>query len=931
MQRSTPTPFAPAMGLLLAGAGLLASSASVSASSPPSTSPALPQIERLAWGRSVDVYANTRDGIRTLVRHDVVIGPGVTQGAGWVLEHNDILGNDELVIAHPADSRAFRDTLAGLTSALVPAETRSLELTGMASITAVPRNATLVIEGDDLGAGDVSVRIGEPPLERADLRILADPWNEGRILIDPVASLLDTQRDGVQRSASGFGVSSGSTVLNLAVSVGSTTLGLRTGGSASDGALAASMADGNGPEILGLQLGRIDGVSQLVGPNFSIDFTFRNAACVEQPVVGDVLLTREHVLLVQVGGSLSGSTVTGMQVGLLHGPTSGLEDRAFLVSAYDAAAGDTPACFVAFDPPATQAPSGGISPHARMRLTFSEAIDLQTASSFDTIQMKSAPGTPVPSSLVVADVQGVLSGRQLLVDPTVPLSHAAGATEPLYVTVSGGADGLADLDGNALTNPLPADVQFSLAAGAASVTSGNVALRFHQVDEDLDGKSEIRGQFLYDLDDEEIDARPVTRYPAVADRNQVIPSFMVPFSQGGIQTPLTPLGSRLMTAWRYIDFGHSATDETFNNIDIEGLNWSPVGGQVVADFYPEFEIALSHGAQLPDEHVSPFSLLPTKPLSGLRKSAFDDNILQDPASPQAVVHPRALGYAVDPADLFFTAQGTPMMPYPLNRSGDPSTYLTYTWRDTAIQAQGGANGNGIDLEIMVDAGIVPQSGQVAGPGEVPSFGLPLLMDFRTYPSDTSIGLNAFDVSLALNSSRIPAFRVFSAGGVNQAGQIVTVDPDLEQVPSGGFNPSSFPAGGATPPDDPVFYIGQADIVVRVSRVHSVWFDSGLAGPDWSGPVLEPAADDLPDETEIVVAFRGATAVSADGFDADMLDPYGELSDATGVTFLGGDATWKDSIDDVDGARYVQMRFSLIGDTVTNVAPSFDSVGLSYQE
>ena len=47
-----------------------------------------------------------------------------------------------------------------------------------------------------------------------------------------------------------------------------------------------------------------------------------------------------------------------------------------------------------------------------------------------------------------------------------------------------------------------------------------------------------------------------------------------------------------MTVWRYVDFGFQVRDETKFNLDIEGLNWAPVGGQVIADFYEEFEIRL---------------------------------------------------------------------------------------------------------------------------------------------------------------------------------------------------------------------------------------------------------------------------------------------------------------------------------------------------
>ena len=39
---------------------------------------------------------------------------------------------------------------------------------------------------------------------------------------------------------------------------------------------------------------------------------------------------------------------------------------------------------------------------------------------------------------------------------------------------------------------------------------------------------------------------------------------------------------------------------------------------------------------------------------------------------------------------------------------------------------------------------------LAGAGAIPSVGLPLLMEFRSYPSSISLGLNPLDISLALN-------------------------------------------------------------------------------------------------------------------------------------------------------------------------------------
>ena len=49
----------------------------------------------------------------------------------------------------------------------------------------------------------------------------------------------------------------------------------------------------------------------------------------------------------------------------------------------------------------------------------------------------------------------------------------------------------------------------------------------------------------------------------------------------------------------------------------------------------------------------------------------------------------------------------------------------------------------------------------------------------TWPDANALGLNAFDASIAINTSTRPYFRAFSAGGVDQSGVTILVDPDLE--------------------------------------------------------------------------------------------------------------------------------------------------------
>jgi hypothetical protein len=256
---------------------------------------------------------------------------------------------------------------------------------------------------------------------------------------------------------------------------------------------------------------------------------------------------------------------------------------------------------------------------------------------------------------------------------------------------------------------------------------------------------------------------------------------------------------------------------------------------------------------------------------------------------------------------------------------------------------------------METVGLIPAgtSGQLTIANQVPSLALPLLMEFRTYPAEEGIGLNAFDISLAINTSRLPAFRVFSTGGLDVTGTVKTKDPDLETAPSGGFNPSSTPTPGAkTPPDDNSFYIGQMDLITRISRLHSVWFDTAQSGAltDFLDPVVQPTPEQQPNGTSLVLAYRGASGITGEAvalgkayaYRAEYIDAYGDvrkdktpgipefIGSSADVTYLpAGDKTWKDDIDMLDKARYFQVRVTFIGNTTTLLNPVFSGLGVAW--
>jgi hypothetical protein len=315
--------------------------------------------------------------------------------------------------------------------------------------------------------------------------------------------------------------------------------------------------------------------------------------------------------------------------------------------------------------------------------------------------------------------------------------------------------------------------------------------------------------------------------------------------------------------------------------------------------------------------------------------AYADNILRGPGGGQKIVHPRQLGYRIDSADIFVNPTGTFLIPFPLNRGGGELS--TYTWRDTAALDKHGIGGAGIPMNIETGPPLFLETGvgSVAGPGLVPSIGLPLLWEIRCYPSNSGLGLNSLDVSIPINTYCEPSFRAFSTGGFDTTGAAVVKDPDLEIFPSGGFNPSSSPPGRATLLNtDSIFYMGELDLVTRVSRSHTIWIDTVLASPTFFPPILEPRPDDQPAGTLIVLEYRGAVefapGTGTDPFNSQALDAYGDLGDGQ-VTFFQDVATWTDDIRDLDGARYFQIRLSFFNNIESGQNAELDSLGLAWSE
>ena len=714
------------------------------------------------------------------------------------------------------------------------------------------------------------------------------------------------------------------------------------------------LLDLNAPEVVGSWPITVDSaVADPVGKpgfDFLLDLTF-GTVCQDFLDVGDTVSVGDVFLEVtQSTGAPNNSRILGVHArALVDIPVanpSNLIGSGSMLSTYDRSSNVSTGCWVTFAPQAGLPPGGEVSAASQVIVRFSEPMDPASATPFETFMLlRGASGANVieAENVIVGTTAGSSDLKDFAFTPLLPLSHINGAAEAFNIRLLG----VTDLAGNPLRDDLPR-VDFTLDPLEPTVRNAGVALRFSDLDE-VKPKDvfqgtfdDLRGQIFYDFERGVIKPRDVRFTSWAADRANPVPSIMIPFPLG-IQTPLSALGSKLMTLWRYCDLGWNAADETKYNLDVYGLHWSPIGGLVQRDFFEQFEIRLAHSRYQPDEDIDN-NLLPNYRLSGLLDgpSPFQDNILDDPVAGQQIVHAKPLGYVVDPADLHVNQNGTLLMPYPLNRLGS-GPLTTYTWRDTRGTRTGGPSGAGVPLDIeggpplnLVSGADV---GKLWGVNSVPTVGLPLLMEYRCYPSASGIGLNPLDISLAINSSRVPNFRCFSTGGVDTSQRPRNIFPDNEPAPTGGFNPTSNPPGKRTRFNaDNSFYIGQLDVVTKVSRAHTVWIDALYASPKYLDPVMIPAPSDHPPGTQVLLDFRGATGFSAPvgdtAFDSGFINTYGDVVNtakppkALDITYLPNNR-WQSSISRIDGARYFQMRITFVNDVDAGLNAELSAIGVAF--
>lgn len=950
----------------------------------------------LAWGRLVDVYDTSTSGEHRLVARALPIGEDVqTDAADYELSTQLFTGLDELVVRHELGTAAFEVAYDRLQTTLVPVSTA--DPLGLPPFTLLPRNAVLVARFDDLldantVAADTLRLVANGNV--APLRVLpdanhvglADPDGDGRftayptrVLLDPALTWIDfnATQGAVPLQPEGLPPSQSTNVANVVLRIPTVThapsnqtrvlanlaghalattsngpvdlgapthdvvRGLRSGGptDVTGDAFEGYLRDLEPPRLAGALPGSIVSATPDAGRGrgrYVIAFAYDSAGCAAAARRGDVLVQPNRwMVVVEDGAPPSGNLVTGVRVRMITGFEPALAG-ARLNTRFDPATDLTRApCFLTTTLDGAGLPAAGIDPGGQLYAKFSEPIARGDIAAHDGLFLARVQTSASGADVVPAQITLGPDAAVATLWPLVPLTHAPGASESYWLNVVGGARGPRDLAGNPVAAPT-VQIPLHLNPTAPASATGGLVLRFDSSDEvGNDARPELRGQFLLDFARGTVRPRPVTHFAARVDRSQTMPSLMAVFPPG-VQGPLNPLGSRLQTLWRYCDAGFGLLDETYHNVDIEGLAWAPRGGNAVADQFTQFEIRLAHSKHLPDESLDAV-LLPNFPNSGLEPT-FADNLLDPAQDPQSVVHPRARGYTVNPAERYVNAGGTWMMPFPLNRGLPANQRAYYTWRDTAVLAKGAPfDSPGAELLSVIRTFGLPATPGVPYPtGNVPTIGLPLLTEFRCFPDAGALGLNSFDVCLATFSSAKPSFRAFSTGGVNSSGTIVAVNPDAATIATGGFNPSSNPPGSPTLGTDDTFFLGEMSLVTRISRAHTIFFDAG-ATATFAVPLLVPGS--LPPGTSVQLAFRGASLVTGPANnasnDARTVDFYGmprptTLPPAGGsIAFPGNDSTFRASTAAVTGARYLQTRITFVSNAATGAVPEISALGLAW--
>lgn len=690
------------------------------------------------------------------------------------------------------------------------------------------------------------------------------------------------------------------------------------------------------------------------------------------PKVGDLLQAGDGILLIaDVENAVQGSEYV-VQGSLLEGQLQ--PGAASITTAYASEDAELQLCWIKFSPEPQELPAELVDPYASIQVRFDEAMDPQSIKSMETMvltsfTMASAPDPTRPFDAEIESV-GDYIGRQLgyqtifdgssltgsgrikfgpiesspdfrnfVLSPIAGMTdaHQEGAALNLCLALRDDEGGIQDLAGNPLDAPtfvagnITQAERIRLAGGSESwPTTRYFALRVNELDENLDGLSEYRGQFTFEPG--RMKGRPLSRFSRIADQSNNYIGQRIALSSP-IMSPLTPAGSVLMTIYGYHHLGLGLLTEAEFNLDVEGLHWSPFAGTIYDDVFDRYSVALAHSKRFPDDYINPTSGFPQYSSSGLYiEREFDRNILGFGSGQADEKIVADAPYIINATNRFTSQSGSVMYPYPEFQD-------TYTWRDTSFKASltGARDGRGVPPAVI--PGPV-----VYGPGQAPSIALPLLMRLRCYPEGHYYGINGFQTQVMVGSSALPAFRVFSSGGRDSGDDWNLVVPDVPPAgikPTKGYNTLT---GEPANQFGPELYWGQVDFVTRVSRVLTHFFEFGGEPSMITTTVVEPESILTQTQARVQVEFRGSASLSlGDCTDSanhlndaiSCFDSYGEEMTPTcclGST-IGAPTDWTmdptDFLEMSELPKYFQLRFSFVADIDLNIEAELDAFGFAW--
>ncbi|MAW61131.1 MAG: hypothetical protein CMJ94_09860 [Planctomycetes bacterium] len=845
-------------------------------------------------------------------------------------------------------------------------------------------------------SGRQSAELGLPQ-NASGFRASFDSINDNLLLRIPTAVNVFDGRPEVLESAGGRTIRIASSDPLTTNSDGSQNLvrSMRTGNE--NDPYNGFLRDNSPPSIVGLFDITLAGVTDLGGEDRRLTYNLAEAVCDGVTAkVGDVVETADGAVLLVTTVNAGAGGPYEVDATLLEGTLPGLpaDPSAQLTTRYtdDDAALQT--CFIRATPTAATFPAIGLEQDASLIVRFSEAIDPTTVLSMHSLVLTNfettatapdvtaifrqggefanetvgeyidrlrgfhlplnntgtAPGAEFGGRVLFGSIEVADGSREFTLTPTAGFVDADGGGSPVFaLAVRDGARGITDLAGNPLEftgfvagATGAANMRIDCAAPAGSAVK-YLALRANATDEDGDGLPEYAGQ--HTPGQGVFTGRPVVHFSRTSDTANDFVTGNPPTDPLTGQPiypfePLTPRGAVVMALWRPGDFGFGAPstntayyDPNEFNIDVEGFSWSPFGG-VNDDFFPRVSLSFSHARWIPDETVD-LTGRAIYPASGLQASLpFVQNVLGwDEGITETTVFDSS--YAVRAVDVFTAASGVEYIPWP------EFTEL-FTFRDTAIpqSIQDGANGTGSPPAAH---GLGAAAGGFYDPGSVPSIGLSLLGRFRCYNVGNIEPINQFNSYQFVANSPLPAWRVFSAGGISANGDVITVVPDNGD--QGGLQPTGgWRNGTATRPDEDTIYATQADFVVRVSRAYTHWFDFGgvLPANGVRGIVVEPVeAFQLPG-TDLIVEYRGSFSVTHPAnpttapsplTDAEKtLDLYGDFNNTSGSVSLP--SAWTTDLSSLEATateqyRYFQLRISFVANADRSLPATLDGLGIAF--